>query len=40
MRDIANSKLKFSASSIEFIIIENAFLFKKDNIFNLFNFLN
>lgn len=29
MRDIANSKLKFSASSIEFIIIANAFLYKK-----------
>lgn len=28
MRDIANSKLKFSASSIEFIIIENDFYIK------------
>jgi len=28
MRDIANSKLKISASSIEFIIIANAFYIK------------
>lgn len=38
MGDIANSKLKFSASSIEFIIIANAFFYKKLIFFIFFFF--